>query len=285
MEIPTHLDLMVPTIKALKSMGGSATTSEIVKKVVELENYSEEIQNEPQKGDGYRTKLEYRLAWSRTYLKKFLNAIEAQSRGLWSLTKEGLALDLSDPQGLIELVNKNKKEDLKDWNKDKNDNSNEEIADEDEDAEEWKSNLLKIINDASPLSFEKLCQRLLRESGCIDVKISGGANDKGIDGTAILRLGLISFSVKFQCKRYGSTAVTPNLIREFRGSLGQIDKGIFITTGRFTKLALEEGSDLNKGANIDLIDGDRLCDLLREYKIGIEEKSEVLINQDFYKNI
>ena len=67
--------------------------------------------------------------------------------------------------------------------------------------------------------------------------------------------------------------------------MGQIDKGIFITTGRFTKLALEEGSDLNKGANIDLIDGDRLCDLLREYKIGIEEKSEVLINQDFYKNI
>ena len=264
-------------------MGGSATPSEITQKVIELENFSEEVQNEPQKGDSYRTKLEYRLAWSRTYMKKYLNAIEVKSRGLWSLTPDGFKIDITNPQALIELVNKNKRDEKKGEKQIKNNNTEDES--DDDDAEEWKSDLLNIINESSPKAFEILCQRLLRESGCIDVKVSGGANDKGIDGTATLRLGLISFPVAFQCKRYGSTQVTPSLVREFRGALGQLNKGIFLTTGRFTRAAIEEGTDLTKGSSIDLIDGDRLCDLLREYKIGIDEKNEVIINQDFFKNI
>ena len=284
MKFPDHLELIVPTIKALKEMGGTATPAEITNKVIELEKYPEEIQTEPQKGDGYRTKLEYRLAWARTYMKKFLNAIEDKSRGLWSLTADGLKLDVSDPKKIIELATENKKKDLKTWQKNsKKENTNsEEIID---DSEDWKNELLGIINSSSPKSFENLSQRILRESGCIDVKVSGGANDKGIDGSAVLRLGLISFPVKFQCKRYGSTVVTPNQVREFRGSLGQIDKGIFITTSRFTKLAIEEGQDPTKGKTIDLIDGDRLCELLREYKIGIKEKNDVNIDKDFFENI
>ena len=71
MKFPTHLDLIVPTIKALRDMGGTATPSEIANKVIELEKYSEEIQNEKQQGDGYRTKLEYRLAWARTYINSY----------------------------------------------------------------------------------------------------------------------------------------------------------------------------------------------------------------------
>ena len=265
-------------------MGGTATPAEIAKKVIEIESYPEEIQNEKQQGDGYRTKLEYRLAWARTYMKKFLNAIEDKSRGLWSLTPEGLKLDVSNPQKIIDTVNENKKRELKiNISKNKNfENSEDEIDDNEED---WKSELLNIINNCSPKAFENLCQRILRESGCIDVNVQGGANDKGIDGSAVLRLGLISFPVKFQCKRYGASIITPNQVREFRGSLGQIDKGIFITTSRFTKLAIEEGQDPTKGKTIDLIDGDRLCDLLREYKIGITEKNDVNIDKEFFKNI
>jgi restriction system protein len=285
MKFPDHLELIVPTIKALKEMGGTATPAEITNKVIELEKYPEEIQTEPQKGDGYRTKLEYRLAWARTYMKKFLNAVEDKSRGLWSLTADGLKLDISDPKKIIELALENKKKDLKVWQKNskKEDINNEETIEDD--SEDWKNELLEIINTSSPKSFENLSQRVLRESGCIDVKVSGGANDKGIDGSAVLRLGLISFPIKFQCKRYGSSVVTPSQVREFRGSLGQIDKGIFITTSRFTKLAIEEGQDPTKGKTIDLIDGDRLCELLREYKIGINEKNDVNIDKDFFENI
>tara|TARA_Y100000591_G_C21681188_1_gene618152 strand:- start:33 stop:881 length:849 start_codon:yes stop_codon:yes gene_type:complete len=282
MKFPTHLDLIVPTIKALRDMGGTATPSEIANKVIELEKYSEEIQNEKQQGDGYRTKLEYRLAWARTYMKKFLNAIEDKSRGLWSLTPAGLKLDISNSQSIIDLAQENKKKDKKNWQSSKDDKENDQAE---EDTEDWKTELLNIINSSSPKSFENLCQRLLRESGCIDVKVVGGANDKGIDGTAVLRLGLISFPVKFQCKRYGSSQVTPSMVREFRGSLGQVDKGIFITTSRFTRSAAEEGLDPSKGKTMDLIDGDRLCDLLREYKIGIREKNDVNVDKEFFENI
>ena len=282
MKFPDHYELIVPTIKALKDMGGTATLAEITKKVIELEKYPEEIQNETQKGDR-RTKLEYRLAWARTYMKKYLNAVEDKSRGLWSLTTEGLKLNISDPQRIIDIANENKKKDLK-VHEPKNakiEIEEENIKDETDD---WKSELLNIINESSPKSFEKLSQRVLRESGCIDVNVQGGANDKGIDGSAVLRLGLISFPIRFQCKRYASSPVTPKEVREFRGSLGPINKGIFLTTSTFTKLAIEESQDPTKGT-IDLIDGDRLCDLLREYKIGVNEKKDVNIDKDFFKNI
>ena len=154
MKFPDHLELIVPTIKALKEMGGTATPAEITNKVIELEKYPEEIQTEPQKGDGYRTKLEYRLAWARTYMKKFLNAVEDKSRGLWSLTADGLKLDISDPKKIIELATENKKKDLKIWQK----NSQKENVDSEETIEEvsedWKNELLDIINNSSPKSFE-----------------------------------------------------------------------------------------------------------------------------------
>lgn len=286
MKFPDHYELIVPTIKALKEMGGTATPAEITNKVIELEKYSEDIQTEAQKGDKYRTKLEYRLAWARTYIKKFLNAVEDKKRGLWSLTADGLKLDISDPKKIIELALENKQKDAKIWQKNsKKENSNDKEETIEDDGEDWKNELLEIINNCSPKSFENLSQRILRESGCIDVKVVGGANDKGIDGSAVLRLGLISFPVKFQCKRYGASVVTPSQVRDFRGALGHIDKGIFITTSRFTKSALEEGQDPNKGKTIDLIDGDRLCELLREYKIGINEKNDVNIEKDFFENI
>ena len=287
MKFPDHLELIVPTIKALREMGGIATPSEIAKKVIEIENYSEEVQAEPQKGDGYRTKLEYRLAWARTYMKKFLNAVEDKSRGQWTLTSEGLKLDISEPEKIIELANENKKKQEKQWRNGKQDTKSiKEVGDvsAEEDTEEWKNQLLDVINNISPKSFEHLSKRILRESGCTDVIVSGGTNDKGIDGSAFLHLGLITFPIKFQCKRYGSSIVTPSQIREFRGSLGQIDKGIFITTSRFTKLAIEEALDPTKGKTIDLIDGNRLCDLLREYKLGVQEKNDVSIDKDFFEN-
>ena len=220
-------------------------------------------------------------------MKKFLNAVEDKSRGQWTLTADGLKLDIRHPEKIIELAIENKKIQEKEWKtgkqkiKPKNEESDE---DSEEDTEEWKSQLLDIINNISPKSFEKLCQRILRESGCENVKVSGGANDKGIDGSAFLHLGLITFPIKFQCKRYGSSIVTPAQIREFRGSLGQIDKGIFLTTSRFTKLAEEEALDPTKGKTIDLIDGNKLCDLLREYKLGIQENNEVALDKDFFES-
>ena len=65
--------------------------------------------------------------------------------------------------------------------------------------------------------------------------MTGRSGDGGIDGTGVLRVNLLSFHVNYQCKRYAGT-VGPGSIRDFRGALaGRADKGLFITTGRFTK--------------------------------------------------
>ena len=119
-----------------------------------------------------------------------------------------------------------------------------------------------------PDAFERLCQRLLREHGFTRVEVTGRSGDGGIDGTGVLRVNLLSFHVNYQCKRYAGT-VGPGSIRDFRGALaGRADKGLFITTGRFTKDAEREA--VRDGAMaIDLINGDELCGLLRDKALGV----------------
>jgi len=130
-----------------------------------------------------------------------------------------------------------------------------------------------------PDAFERLCQRILRESGFIEVRVTGRAGDGGIDGIGILRLQrVVSFQVLFQCKRWQG-AVGPKEIRDFRGAMvGRSDKGLFLTTGSFTRAAQEEAT--RDGAPpIDLIDGERLADLLKDLRLGVRtemlEKVEV----------
>lgn len=120
----------------------------------------------------------------------------------------------------------------------------------------------------NPSAFERLAQRLLREAGFVKVEVTGRSGDGGIDGLGVLRLNLLSFQVLFQCKRY-SGSVGPSTIRDFRGAMvGRSDKGLFITTGTFTAEARREAT--RDGAPpIELIDGDHLCDLLKNLSIGV----------------
>ena len=98
--------------------------------------------------------------------------------------------------------------------------------------------------------------------------------------------GILSFRVAFQAKRF-KDVVTPNIIRDFRGSMSaNVDKGLVITTGRFTKAAREE-STRDGAIPIDLIDGEEFVEKLKELKMGvnIEIVEKVYINIDWYKNI
>lgn len=92
-ELPTYETLMNPTIQALKSLGGSATIEELYNKVVEIANITDEqleVLHDPDRSS--RTEVEYRLAWSRSYLKKY-GVLENSSRGVWALTKKGRQID------------------------------------------------------------------------------------------------------------------------------------------------------------------------------------------------
>ena len=137
-----------------------------------------------------------------------------------------------------------------------------------------------------PDAFERLCKRLLREAGFSQVSVRGKVGDGGTDGVGILRVNLVSFQVYFQCKRWRGSVGSKD-IRDFRGALqGRADKGIFISTGSFTKSANDEAT--RDGAiAIDLINGERLCNLLKEHSPGITTKlvEEVSVNEDWFIDV
>jgi restriction system protein len=132
----------------------------------------------------------------------------------------------------------------------------------------WKDELLAVVRGLKPDAFERLAQRLLREAGFLKVEVTGRSGDGGIDGIGVLRVNLLSFQVLFQCKRYQGS-VGAGAIRDFRGAMvGRSDKGLLITTGTFTPDAKREATRDGAPA-IELIDGDQLCDLLRQLKLGV----------------
>ena len=130
---------------------------------------------------------------------------------------------------------------------------------------------------------------MLRESGLTSVEVTGKAGDGGIDGKGVVRLGgLLSFHVIFQCKRYQGS-ISPSVVRDFRGAMvGRADKGLLITNGSFTREARREAK--RDGAPpIDLIDGEELVAKLKELRLGIVVKKqvveEVVIEESFFGEI
>jgi len=279
-QVPSYDKLMIPVLNALIDLGGSGTIEEINEKVYEIENFSEEILQVPHKEDGSQNEVDYRLAWARTYLKKF-GLLENSARGVWNLTESGIDTKQINTDEIVRHGRLNSKKSNK---KPKEKTSTTEIEMEVEESLEWKEQLLNTVLEISPNAFERLTQRLLRESGFVEVEVTGRSGDGGIDGKGIARMsGLLSFHVIFQCKRYKGS-ITPSQIRDFRGAMqGRADKGIFITTGNFTRDARKEAT--RDGAPpIDLIDGELLCEKLKEFSLGVTTKivEEVEVDETFF---
>jgi restriction system protein len=155
-----------------------------------------------------------------------------------------------------------------------------------ESEEGWREELLRILAELDPAAFERLALRLLREAGFTNTQVTGRPGDGGIDGQGLYRLSLVSFPVFFQCKRYASS-VGAAAVRDFRGAVsGRGDQGLLITTGTFTAEAKREAN--RAGATpIDLIDGERLCDLLKEYGLGVSTRTveKITVSSDFFGEV
>ena len=247
----------------------------------------------------------YRLAWARTYLKS-VGAVTNTSRGVWAITEHGRALSEADMTAIPAQVR------AKHGRQRRTSLAEEEVLPQPEtsdtevglakshnrnarsarqsfsstDAEEWTEYLLEALLSMSPADFERLCQRVLRESGFTKVEVTGKTGDGGIDGIGVLRVSLLSFHVYFQCKRYRGSVGAPAL-RDFRGAMvGRTDKGLFITTGSFTPDARREAT--RDGAPVlDLIDGEALCTLLKELKLGVatELVEQVTVDTDWFSSL
>lgn len=279
--IPTYDTLMTPILQALKSLGGSGTIEEINEKVAEIAKLSDEqleVLHHPNRGGG-QTEVEYRLAWARTYLKRY-GVLENSSRGVWALTPAGSKLDRVDEKDVVRTIRAQIKKD--------HEESENEFNEPDEKVT-WREELSNTLIKMQPSAFERLVQRMLRESGFIQVEVTGRSGDGGIDGRGIMRLGgLLSFHVIFQCKKWQGS-VNAGQVRDFRGAMvGRADKGLLITTGTFTKDAVREATRDGAPA-IDLIDGEQFLDKLKELGLGVQtrkvEIEEVTVENDWFESI
>lgn len=287
-EIPTYNELLWPTLVAVRELGHTAKLDEINERVVESQGFTEEQMSVLHK-NGPRSEIEYRLAWARTYLKG-MEALVNPSRGTWETTTLGKELTEEEVEPrwrdyLTQLAEerKRKKKAAQEAGADP-DLAADDASDETDD---WREELLQVLLTMDPGDFEHLAKRLLRAAGFINATVMGGAGDGGIDGMGVYRLSLVSFPVYFQCKRYKGS-VGPEKVRDFRGAMqGRGDKGLLITTGNFTAEAKKEAT--RDGAPpIDLIDGEQLCDLLKDHRLGVETTirtiEEVKVRREFFAN-
>jgi len=281
-KLPTFDRLMNPLLRSLRALGGSGSVEEIYDKVVELQKLPDDVLSQlhdPEKSN--QTEVAYRLAWARTYLKKY-GLLENSTRGVWALTAKAKETEEIDPQDVVRTVRSLDKKESSETD------TETSVPPEVSQEEEWKQKLHAILTQKlTPTTFERLVQRLLRESGFTQVEVTGRSGDGGIDGRGIARIhGFMSFHVLFQCKRYKGS-VPSSEIRDFRGAMvGRADKGLFITTGTFSPAAVKEAT--RDGAPpIDLVDGNELADKLKDLGLGIRKEmiESVRVDEAWFESL
>lgn len=279
--LPKYDDFMLPTLQALRDLGGSASIEEIQDRLTATMVLTQEQLDLTYPASGALIAPD-RMSWARSRMKP-AGLVESAGRGVWVLTDLGRqAADWPAAK-----VKRTSADAYRAIYQAKKDNAAVAAVDEPTAANElvdWKDALLTELRAIEPSAFERLCQRLLRESGFVKVEVTGKSGDGGIDGVGVLRMNLISFQVLFQCKRY-SGSVAAGAVRDFRGAMqGRADKGLVITTGSFTADARREATRDGAPA-IDLIDGEALCLLLKDLKLGVAVRpivtEEVVVDRAF----
>ena len=282
-EMPSYRDLINPTITALQELGGSGKINEIYEEVLKILSLSDEIIDFPHSDKSSQSEIQYRLAWARTYLKKY-GIIDNSSRSVWVILPQHKDIECVDIDDCVAKVHSmvNKKESL-------NLKEDEDLEDDGielpEEIKPWRIQLHEVLISMDPFAFERLTQRLLRECGFSQVEVTKKSGDGGIDGFGKLMInGLFSFKVAFQCKRYRGIVPVSD-IRDFRGSLTtDVEKALFITTGSFSQPAKEEAATKGK-IQIDLIDGEEFLNKLAELRIGVKSVSDYEIDETFFSQI
>lgn len=268
-------DFYLPILRLLDALGGSASIEEIEQRLVEEFAFTDADLAVAHEKSGTPV-IPNKIAWSRSYLKE-AGLLANERRGIWVLTEQGR----NALAGGEEIIRERVANAMRDYNA-RRKATIEAVVAEDiapvellsdnegmvEQVGDWRDQLLAALKTMEPSAFERLCQRLLRESGFVKVEVTGKSGDGGIDGVGVLRMNLISFQVLFQCKRYAGAVSAPT-VRDFRGAMqGRADKGLIITTGNFTTDARREATRDGAPA-IDLVDGELLCQLLRERRLGV----------------
>jgi restriction system protein len=262
-------------------LGGSGSPDEVVQQIALDLRLSDDEQNDTVPSGGSRLKTN--VAWARFYLVRE-GLLDSSKRGVWSLTEQGQQRSLTVEQAgeifsrWVKVFDEQRKGKPSDG---------EPIAEQVAEASgatslDYRDEALALLLSLPPAGFERLAQRLLREAGFTQVAVTGQSGDGGIDGYGTLQINpLVSFKVIFQCKRYAGSVSSPD-VRNFRGAMaGRADKGIIVTTGTFTAEARREATR-DGVPPIELIDGDKLLDMLESLELGLRPVTTFEVDRGFF---
>ncbi len=281
-EFATYIN---PLIFALRKLGGSARADEVCNVIAETLHLPDAVLDKRLKNGESRFKNQ--VHWARFFLAS-TEYLDSSKRGVWTLTAKGQTTPELDENQLRKIIKEVQAKTVK-TKPDKvqsqlvgiDDNSEAPLPDAT--AASSREQLQKILKSLSPSGFERICQRLLREAGFEKVEVTGRSGDGGIDGNGVLQINpFVSFQVLFQCKRYEGN-VTASQVRDFRGAMmGRAEKGIILTTGRFTADAEREAS--RDGVQpIELVDGDKLASMFEQLELGMKPHTAYEVDEAFFE--
>lgn len=279
MKGPQFLSYVKPLVEVLRNIGGSGATADVIDQVISYMKIPDYVVEETISSGASRVRNQ--IQWARMYLVK-ADLMDSSQRGVWKLTEKGYDAVITEESvyALFKKVQGSFVEEPKQKESTPIEETEEAIVADEAHGEA----LLNILKNLSPQGFERICKRLLSEVGIHDVQVIGGTGDQGIDGTGVIKVNeVVGFTIIFQCKRY-KDSVVPHHVRDFRGTMqGRADKGIIITTGRFTSEAKKEA--VRDGVPpIELIDGERLVSLFEKYQLGLKPKVVYDLVPDFFDN-
>jgi restriction system protein len=292
---PNFVSYFNPVLDALRALGASAKPREVFDWIIESKNVPDSVLTATNKNGG--SKFENQVAWARFYLAK-AGFIDTGKHGIWSLTESGRKAHLThqealevfrsvqikfpkkvetDPNHRVELsVGSDEVVDV--------DATDTDVPDTNEflNQEDIETSLVEKLRGMTDKGFEEFCARLLREFGLENVRVIGKSGDDGIDGVGELLINrFVRSKVMFQCKRY-THSVSPKEIRDFRGAIqGRAERGIFLTTGTYTKNAKQEATRENT-TPIELVDLSDLIQLIIEKNLGVNERRALEIDSNFF---
>ena len=285
-DMPTYADLMLPVLEVVADLGGSAQGSEIVDALIERGGYAPELLQRTYP-DSDKVMLVDRMRWARSYLK-IGGALDSPRRGLFVLSDLGRDILALAPQPALERLRELDRQ-VRSRQKTGPRRKGSAVAELDPDLDkldelredDWRDAFLGRLHGLTPLAFEEFTLYILRLFG-LQLTHQGGTGDEGIDGIGIAPLSpVLSSVVAVQAKRYDpSTAISREQVALFQRDAAAkgAERAIFVTLGRFSSSAKKAAT--TSTPTVDLIDGQRLCDLALENlemgrEIGLRRVVEV----------
>jgi len=302
MSIPDYQTIMKPLLEYLNKNPGPHRLQDVVDELSNFFNLTEEERKELLPS-GQQAKIDNRVAWARTYLKK-AGLLEDPKRGYVQISEKGVDVISQNPDTInVKFLNQFPEfQEFRKRRKVKNIDSISTNTIEHEENDELSPNellekgielinadlaedLLGKIERNSPAFFENLVLDLLSSMGYGKGEVTGRSGDGGIDGF-ISQDALGIEKIYFQAKRFtGNTKVTASMIRDFVGSLDLrgVSKGVFITSSDFPSNTEQVLAGTHK--SIILINQEKLLSLMIKFNVGVsvEETYEVKkIDSDYF---